>query len=115
MCGTVCGRLNHLTDDVSNEGGVGGKGIKGNALRRLNLTQISRKVVIQMAGMIFQTRSSTAGDPVLVQRAVGVQKRESHIYAGLNIPSNQKGGDTMRRKKRALYQNEVKNGFAHAE
>ncbi len=47
---TVCGRLNHLTDDVPNEGGVGGKGIKGNALRRLNAVQISRKVVIQMAG-----------------------------------------------------------------
>ncbi len=44
MYGTVCGRLNHLTDDVPNEGGVGGKGIKGNALRRLNLTQISRKM-----------------------------------------------------------------------
>ena len=28
-----------------NEGGVGGKGIKGNALRRLNAVQISRKVV----------------------------------------------------------------------
>ncbi len=55
---TVCGRLNHLTDDVPNEGGVGGKGIKGNALRRLNAVQISRKVVIQMAGMIFQTHSS---------------------------------------------------------
>ena len=55
---TVCGRLNHLTDDVPNEGGVGGKGIKGNALRRLNAVQISRKVVIQMAGIIFQTRSS---------------------------------------------------------
>ncbi len=57
---TVCGRLNHLTDDVPNEGGVGGKGIKGNALRRLNAVQISRKVVIQMAGMIFQTRSRTS-------------------------------------------------------
>ncbi len=45
MYGTVCGRLNHLTDDVPNEGGVGGKGIKGNALRRLNAVQISRKVV----------------------------------------------------------------------
>ncbi len=54
---TVCGRLNHLTDDVPNEGGVAGKGIKGNALCRLNAVQISRKVVIQMAGMIFQTRS----------------------------------------------------------
>ena len=41
---TVCGRLSHLTDDLPNEGGVGGKGIKGNALRRLNLTQISRKM-----------------------------------------------------------------------
>ena len=49
---TVCGRLNHLTDDVPNEGGVGGggKGIKGNALRRLNAVQISLKVAIQMAG-----------------------------------------------------------------
>ncbi len=37
---TVCGRLNHLTDDVSNEGGVGGKGIKGNALCRLNAVQM---------------------------------------------------------------------------
>jgi hypothetical protein len=45
MCGTVCGRLNHLTDDVPNEGGIGGKGIKGNVLRRLNMVQISRKVV----------------------------------------------------------------------
>ncbi len=36
---TVCGRF------VPNEGGVGGKGIKGNALRRLNAVQISRKVV----------------------------------------------------------------------
>ncbi len=45
MCGTVCGRLNQLTDDVPNEGGVAGKGIKGNALCRLNLTQISRKMV----------------------------------------------------------------------
>ena len=45
---TVCGRLNHLTDDVPNEGGVGGKGIKGNALRRLNAVQISRKVVNTM-------------------------------------------------------------------
>ncbi len=44
MYGTVCGRLNHLTDDLPNEGVVGGKGIKGNALRRLNLTQISRKM-----------------------------------------------------------------------
>ena len=44
MYGTVCGRLNYLTDDLPNEGGVGGKGIKGNALRRLNLTQISRKM-----------------------------------------------------------------------
>ena len=35
---TVCGRF------VPNEGGVGGKGIKGNALRRLNAVQISRKV-----------------------------------------------------------------------
>ena len=35
---TVCGRF------VPNEGGVGGKGIKGNALRRLNVVQISRKV-----------------------------------------------------------------------
>ena len=42
---TVCGRLSHLTDDLPNEGGVGGKGIKGNALRRLNVVQISRKVV----------------------------------------------------------------------
>ena len=42
---TVCGRLSHLTDDLPNEGGVGGKGIKGNALRRLNAVQISRKVV----------------------------------------------------------------------
>ena len=39
MCVTVCGRF------VPNEGGVGGKGIKGNALRRLNMVQISRKVV----------------------------------------------------------------------
>ena len=37
MCVTVCGRF------VPNEGGVGGKGIKGNALRRLNMVQISRK------------------------------------------------------------------------
>ncbi len=44
MYGTVCGRLNYLTDDLPNEGVVGGKGIKGNALRRLNLTQISRKM-----------------------------------------------------------------------
>ena len=42
---TVCGRLNHLTDDLPNEGGVAGKGIKGNALCRLNSVQISRKVV----------------------------------------------------------------------
>ncbi len=35
---TVCGRF------VPNEGGVGGKGIKGNALCRLNAVQISRKV-----------------------------------------------------------------------
>ena len=39
MCVTICGRF------VPNEGGVGGKGIKGNALRRLNVVQISRKVV----------------------------------------------------------------------
>ena len=39
MFGTVCGRLNHLTDDVPNEGGVGGQRHKG------------------LAGMIFQTRS----------------------------------------------------------
>ena len=38
MCVTICGRF------VPNEGGVGGKGIKGNALRRLNVVQISRKV-----------------------------------------------------------------------
>ena len=38
MCVTVCGRF------VPNEGGVGGKGIKCNALRRLNVVQISRKV-----------------------------------------------------------------------
>ncbi len=45
MCDTVCGRLNHLTDDLPNEGDVAGKGIKGNALRRLNMVQISRKMV----------------------------------------------------------------------
>ena len=39
MCVTICGRF------VPNEGGVGGKGIKCNALRRLNVVQISRKVV----------------------------------------------------------------------
>ena len=38
MCVTICGRF------VPNEGGVGGKGIKCNALRRLNVVQISRKV-----------------------------------------------------------------------
>ena len=37
-----CGRLNYLADNWPNEGGLGGKGINGNALRRLNLVQISR-------------------------------------------------------------------------
>ena len=37
MCVTICGRLNHLTDDWQNEGRIGGKGIKGNALCNLNL------------------------------------------------------------------------------
>ncbi len=42
-----------------NEGGVGGKGIKGNALRRQNSVQISRcGAVIQRMGMIFHTRSN---------------------------------------------------------
>ena len=26
MCVTVCGRLNHLIDDLQNEGGIGGGG-----------------------------------------------------------------------------------------
>ena len=39
MCVTICGRF------VPNEGGVGGKDIKGNVLCQLNLVQISRKLV----------------------------------------------------------------------
>ena len=38
MCVTICGRF------VPNEGRIGGKGIKDNALCNLNLAQISRKV-----------------------------------------------------------------------
>ncbi len=50
---TVCGRLNHLTDDVSNEGGVGGKGIKGNALCRLNAVQMGVPAPNLFAKTIF--------------------------------------------------------------
>ena len=42
MCVTICGRF------APNEVGVEGKGIKSNALRQLNLVQISRKMVNMM-------------------------------------------------------------------
>ena len=57
MCGTVCGRLNYLTDDLPNEGVVGGQRHKGQCLTS---TEFDTNIVqngIQMAGMIFQTRS----------------------------------------------------------
>ncbi len=49
MYATVCGRLNHLSDDWPNEGGIGDKGIKGNALCNSNLRKYRVKWAVQMS------------------------------------------------------------------